>query len=130
GNRISFENQESRRHAVRNHQEARLRPRLRLHRSRGWQGVLLPPQRHRGRLRQPQRGREGHLRDRGEPQGPAREPRQGRVRLLKPEEDPAPKRRGVFFCPKETCPPSATTSATWPSSPTSTMARRRWSTPA
>ena len=59
--------------AHRNDQEARLRPRLRLHRGRGRQGILLPPQRPRllDELRLPRRRRGRRVRDRDQPEGPA-----------------------------------------------------------
>src|SRR5919201_615619 len=67
--------------ADRHHQEAGLRPWLRIHRRRGREGVLLPPHRprHEPELRLPHRWRASHLRDRAEPEGPPREPRQARL---------------------------------------------------
>ena len=62
------------------HQEGRRRSRLRLHRRRGCEGILLPSRRPRllARLRPPRRRRARHVRDRAEPQGPARQRRSTR----------------------------------------------------
>src|SRR5690242_3959995 len=67
--------------ADRDHQEAGLRPRVRLHRGRGWKGVFLPQDRTRleRQLRLSRRRRTGQLRDRAQPEGSAREPDQARL---------------------------------------------------
>src|SRR2546430_17598309 len=80
--------------ASRHHQETGFGPRLRLYRGRGWEGVLLPPQLHRGQLRQAAGWREGFLRNRDEPQGATREDRPHRLR----NEPASPGRKpGAFF---------------------------------
>ena len=58
----------------RDHQEGRCRPRIRLYRGRGWEGILLPSWRPPGppRLRSPRRRRACLVRNRDQPQGPAR----------------------------------------------------------
>src|SRR5690242_17469520 len=69
------------RDANRHHQEAGLRPGIRVHRGRGWQGVFLPSHRPRleRELRLARRRGARQLRDRAEPERPAREQDQARV---------------------------------------------------
>src|SRR5713226_6434559 len=70
--------------ADRHNQEVGMRPRVRVHRRRGREGVFLPPYRSRleRELRLPGGRRARELRDRAEPEGPARESHQACVAEL------------------------------------------------
>src|SRR5262249_55752747 len=81
--------------ASRHHQETGFGSRLRIYRSRRWEGVLLPPQRHRGQLRPAAGRREGFLRGRVEPQGASREDRPHRLSRDEPDK-PLAERPGAF----------------------------------
>ena len=73
-----------------------VRPRLRLHRSRGREGILLPSRRPRrlAGFRPPRRRRARPVRDRDQPQGPARHT--GAIRLTTPSGlAPVPTRSGA-----------------------------------
>src|SRR5699024_7797412 len=84
------------------HQEGHLRPRLRLHQRRGWQGVLLPQGRtdELARVRPPHRWRDGQLRRPEWTEGRSRRSRRGRLGSAPGSIDPlarSPDR--AFFVP-------------------------------